>query len=186
MTRIAAPTRCLVFPSALGWFALVEHDEAVAALSFGHASPRAALAAVGVRQLDESYLDETSSPRVARLQAYAAGARDDFRDVRVVLGDLTPFQHRVVARCRAIGYGRVKSYGALAQEVGQPRAARAVGRVMATNRVPIIIPCHRVLGAGGRLGGYSMGEGVETKRRLLALEGQTAAPGPRPRFSVTA
>ena len=70
--------------------------------------------------------------------------------------------------------GETVSYAELAGRAGSPNAARAVGGVMAGNRVPLLVPCHRVVGAGGRLGGFSAPTGVELKKRLLALE---AAPG---------
>jgi methylated-DNA-[protein]-cysteine S-methyltransferase len=68
----------------------------------------------------------------------------------------------------------VSTYGDLAAAIGSPGAARAVGSVMARNCFPLIVPCHRVLGAGGSLGGYSAPDGLRMKRRLLAMEGQQA------------
>ena len=81
----------------------------------------------------------------------------------------TPFQQRVWAAMRRIPYGRTTSYGELAKTVGS--AARAVGRSCGQNPLPILIPCHRVVGADGRLGGYSGEGGLETKTALLRLEG---------------
>ena len=84
------------------------------------------------------------------------------------LAGLPPFHEKVLAAARRISYGRTATYGELAARAGSPRAARAVGQAMAHNPVPLIIPCHRVLAAGGRLGGY--GGGLDLKRRLLGLE----------------
>ena len=97
----------------------------------------------------------------------------DFSDVPLALDHLTPFGRRVVAACRRIPWGQTRSYGELAAECGSPGAARAVGSVMAKNRYPLIVPCHRVLAAGGELGGYSAPDGLKMKRRLLAMEGRT-------------
>ncbi|MEX1224432.1 MAG: MGMT family protein, partial [Pirellulales bacterium] len=72
--------------------------------------------------------------------------------------------------CRRIPIGQTMSYAELAAVAGSPGAARAVGNIMAGNRVPIIVPCHRVVGSGGSLGGYSSSGGLRTKRRLLSLE----------------
>ena len=80
---------------------------------------------------------------------------------------------RVIAACRRIPWGETRSYGDLATECGSPGAARAVGSVMAKNRYPLIVPCHRVLAAGGDIGGYSAADGLVMKRRLLAAEGLT-------------
>ncbi len=73
---------------------------------------------------------------------------------------------------RQVGYGETVSYGELAERSGSPRAARAVGTVMATNRIPLILPCHRVLGSAGRIGGFSAPQGIDLKRRMLDLEGR--------------
>lgn len=86
--------------------------------------------------------------------------------------DLTPvgtFQREVLGRLAGVPYGSVTTYGALALESGHPRAARAVGGAMNRNPVPIVLPCHRVVGADGRLVGY--GGGIERKIALLRLEG---------------
>ena len=78
---------------------------------------------------------------------------------------------QVVRACRKIGRGRTRTYGELAAAAGSPGASRAVGSVMAKNRFPIIVPCHRVVGAGGSLGGFSAPTGLNLKERMLALEG---------------
>ncbi len=75
--------------------------------------------------------------------------------------------------CARIPYGRTRTYGALAREIGAPRAARAVGGAMAANPIPLLIPCHRVLAANNRMGGFSAEGGVGVKRRMLELEGVT-------------
>ena len=94
----------------------------------------------------------------------------DFRDVAVDPGALTPFWEVVVRQCREIPYGRTMSYGQLAARAQSPRAARAVGNCMARNRIPLIIPCHRVIAASGGPGPYSAPGGTAMKRRLLLLE----------------
>ncbi|MBX5466170.1 MAG: methylated-DNA--[protein]-cysteine S-methyltransferase [Firmicutes bacterium] len=81
----------------------------------------------------------------------------------------TPFQLRVWEALRAIPYGMVWTYGAVAERIGSPRAARAVGQAVAENPLALVVPCHRVVGARGVLGGYRGGTAL--KRRLLALEG---------------
>jgi len=81
----------------------------------------------------------------------------------------TPFQREVWAALLEIPYGQTVSYGDIAVKIGKPRAARAIGQANRANLLPIFIPCHRVVAAGGSLGGYSLG--LETKRMLLRLEG---------------
>src|SRR5262249_44145452 len=106
-----------------------------------------------------------------RLQSYAAGNDESFGDVPLDLSHLSAFQGRVVRACRKISRGRVRSYGELAAVAGSPGAARAVGNVMAQNRYPIIVPCHRVVGSAGALGGFSARDGISMKRRMLEMEG---------------
>jgi methylated-DNA-[protein]-cysteine S-methyltransferase len=109
---------------------------------------------------------------VARLRLFAEGEPVDFNSVPLALDHLSPFARRVVTACRHLDWGQVSSYGELAAACGSPGAARAVGSVMARNCFPLIVPCHRVLGADGALGGYSAPDGLRMKRRLLAMEGR--------------
>ncbi|HUY91573.1 MAG TPA: methylated-DNA--[protein]-cysteine S-methyltransferase [Pirellulales bacterium] len=171
--------RLAVFPSALGWMAVQTRGPTLIQLSFGLASPEKALAALEQRLAAGATIGQESSELSERLQAYAVGARDDFRDVKLDPGSQTEFQRRVVQKCRRISYGRMLTYGELAQAAGFPRAARAVGSVMRTNRTPLVVPCHRVVASSGKPGGYSAGEGVRMKLRLLELEGFGASPPDR-------
>ena len=111
---------------------------------------------------------------VHQLRAYFAGERRTF-DVRLDLGDVTPFQRRVLMAAASVPAGQVVSYGEIARRIGQPRGSRAVGQALGHNPIPIVIPCHRVVAAGGRIGGYTGGLGV--KRKLLRIEGALAAVG---------
>ncbi|MCS6908362.1 MAG: methylated-DNA--[protein]-cysteine S-methyltransferase [Anaerolineales bacterium] len=107
-----------------------------------------------------------------QLQAYFSRSRKIF-DLPIDWQRFTPFQERVLRATLAIPYGQVKTYAEIAQEIGNPRATRAVGRAEAHNPLPIVIPCHRVISSRGSLRGYSAPGGIETKARLLRLEGLT-------------
>lgn len=102
-----------------------------------------------------------------QLAAYFAGERQTFDLALAPTG--TDFQRRVWQALRDIGFGQTESYGALARRIGAPKASRAVGLANGRNPISIIVPCHRVIGANGRLTGY--GGGIERKRWLLAHEG---------------
>ena len=102
------------------------------------------------------------------LDEYLEGRRRDF-DLDVDLRGQPDFQLRVLSELARVGYGETTTYGALAARAGNPRAARAVGTVMNRNPVPIVLPCHRVVGANGSLTGY--GGGLHRKELLLRLEG---------------
>jgi methylated-DNA-[protein]-cysteine S-methyltransferase len=174
------------FASELGSMAVAVRDDALCGLVFGYASAAQANAVLarllGIDAKPSSrrlVVDEGPASRLALhladdLRRYAAGEPVDFRDVPINDSHLTPFGRRIISACRRIPFGQTRSYGQLAAICGSPGAARAVGQVMARNRFPLIVPCHRVLGAGGRLGGFSAPDGLRMKRRLLAMEGATA------------
>jgi methylated-DNA-[protein]-cysteine S-methyltransferase len=105
------------------------------------------------------------------ITALFAGARTDLSAVPLDLEGISPFHRRVYAFVRTIRPGAILTYGEIATRIGAPGAARAVGRAMAQNPFPIIVPCHRVVAAGGKTGGFSAYGGVATKRRLLEIEG---------------
>ena len=105
-----------------------------------------------------------------QLQEYFAGERQVF-DMQIDWSVMTPFQQAALKQVVAIEYGRIVTYGDIAKTLGKPNASRAVGRANATNPMPIVIPCHRVLGSDGKLQGYGGPGGLETKAWLLRLEG---------------
>lgn len=105
------------------------------------------------------------------LQEYFLGVQVDFGSIPVVLDALPPFRRRVLEIIRMLQYGQICSYGQVAQACGSPRASRAVGGALASNPIPIIIPCHRVVAGNGMLTGFSAPGGECTKRELLKMEG---------------
>lgn len=128
--------------------------------------------------VSEADADVSSSSSVTReiaefdelLQAYFSGEPKGLRQVRLDSRGWTPFFTDVYKACRAIPAGETRRYADLARAVGRPRAVRAVGQAMARNRVPLVIPCHRVIGSDGRLCGFSAPGGLDAKQRLLELE----------------
>jgi methylated-DNA-[protein]-cysteine S-methyltransferase len=163
----------------LGPVLVAASDSGLWRLSFGRS--RASLEDRLHEELPQALPGDTPMLRRAEkeLREYLGGSRRRF-DVPVdPAAYRTPFLRRVLleATC-AIPFGRVRTYGDIAEAVGSPAAARAVGGALASNPVPIVVPCHRVIAAGGRLGGYSGGKegtGLRWKKELLALEG--ALPG---------
>lgn len=151
MSPVAAD--CRTVESPLGPLTVAARDGAIVALRFGGSArwePAGGVLDEAARQLDE----------------YFAGARRAFDLPLAPAG--TPFRRRVWQALRTIPWGRTRSYGAVARALGT--APRAVGGACAANPIPIIVPCHRVVAAGGGLGGFSGGEGCDTKRRLLEHE----------------
>ena len=165
--------------SRLGWFALAGTDDAVTYLTFGHASPTDLF-----ERLEQDGIptaSQTPSPMLASaadaVRRYLDGEPVDLLKVPVAITGRTPFQQQVQQALRRVPHGSTISYAELAEQAGAPRAARAVGTVMATNRIPLLIPCHRVVGSGGRLGGFSAPQGLDMKRALLAMEAGEELPG---------
>ena len=116
---------------------------------------------------------------VQAVKRYFAGEPADFSTVPLDLSGQDDFFKAVYAAARKVPWGRTTTYGALARELGAgPEAARDVGQAMAKNPVALIIPCHRVLAAGGKVGGFSAPGGATSKMRMLALEGISFAPPP--------
>jgi methylated-DNA-[protein]-cysteine S-methyltransferase len=110
------------------------------------------------------------SEMLRELREYAAGRRRAF-DLPLDWSSIKPFQRAVLKAASHIPFGETRSYGWIAQKIGKPRAARAVGQALGANPIPIILPCHRVIASSGKLGGY--GGGLPMKVMLLKLEGAT-------------
>ena len=167
---------------AVGYLQTSEDCFVLKQLALGHRHRRAAIHAIK-RQIkgfnDEAECIELGFTTdaipsvqqfVDQLCDFAAGEPVSFNEIAVDSSHLTPFTQSVHNACRSIAWGETRTYGQLAQECGSPHAARAVGSVMAKNRYPLVVPCHRVVGAAGHLGGFSAPGGLVTKRKLLALE----------------
>ena len=112
---------------------------------------------------------------VARVREHLGGKPQDLTRVPLDVTRMTPFNAKVLRAARSVPAGRTVTYGELAELAGSPGASRAVGRAMATNAFPVIVPCHRVVAAGGGAGGFSAYGGLVTKEKILKLEGGTLA-----------
>lgn len=115
---------------------------------------------------------------ITQVDALLAGEDIDLTGIAFDLGDATAFERSVYAKTSKIRRGKTRTYGEIAKTLGDPQAARAVGRALGRNPVPIIVPCHRVLASGGKTGGFSGAGGRTTKLRLLQIEGATFGDEP--------
>jgi methylated-DNA-[protein]-cysteine S-methyltransferase len=115
---------------------------------------------------------------IERINDLLAGGRDDLIDIALDLDIVAPFNRRVYEIARAIPPGQTSTYGQIAKAMGEPGAARAIGKALGDNPWPIIVPCHRVLGADGKPGGFSAPGGLETKARMLTLERARTSAAP--------
>jgi len=136
--------------------ATTERRLAAKATSAGPAAPPASVAAA-----------------IADIRRYLAGEPVDFTAVAVDLSGVDPFRQKLYETMRSLAWGETTTYGDLAKQLGATdwEGAREVGEAMGRNPVPVVVPCHRVLAAGGKLGGFSAPGGAATKAKLLALEG---------------
>ncbi len=167
-----------VFSTPIGWLGLVGTGKRVWRLTIGHRRSEEAWSDLRRHFAEDSITTADWYPKLKKmLEQFAAGKVVSFEDVLVRIDHRTEFQQRVLAATQTIGFGEAISYGRLAALVGSPKAARAVGSVMASNQIPIIIPCHRVVGSKGELTGFSAPTGLDLKQRLLDME-HAALRGP--------
>jgi methylated-DNA-[protein]-cysteine S-methyltransferase len=172
MTNLAP--EITTFKTAFGWCAMLGRDGQLSALAFAQPTAEAAMKRALQGSAEKVRQANWNRTLAERIGAALEGEPDEFRDVEIDLEYLTPFSRRVVIACRRIGWGRTASYGEIARLAGSPGAARAVGSVMASNRTPLIVPCHRVIASGGKIGGFSAPHGIRMKKKLLTLEGTAA------------
>lgn len=160
-------------PEPMGELCLVSDGTALTRIDFPPApgSDRPTSAPPPGQRADDLQLLRAAA---AELREYFAGERTEFTVPLALAG--TPFQQAVWAELGRIPYGATWSYAELARRIGNPQARRAVGAANGRNPVPIIVPCHRVIGTSGELTGY--GGGLPRKQQLLALEQKTRSPAP--------
>jgi methylated-DNA-[protein]-cysteine S-methyltransferase len=191
MRTIEKPPRsmhCCVFETAIGACGVAWSEAGLTRLQLPEASPQET--ENRLRGGPDGPTPEAPPPAVARaiadLQRYFAGEKVDFSGIAVDLRGVPPFYARVYEIARRIGWGETATYGELAARAGSPGAARGVGQALGRNPVAVIIPCHRILASGNKVGGFSAYGGAASKERLLALEGvRLAAPNDRRQLSFS-
>ncbi len=170
-----------VFETAIGACALVWGEAGIVGAFLPEADEAVLRAQIARRFTGavEAAPAPAATQAMAGVIALLAGEKRDLADIPLDFGACTDFQRRVYAVVRAIPPGESLTYGEVAAAMGESReAARAVGEAMGRNPVPILMPCHRVLGAGGKPGGFSAPGGVETKLKMLQIEGATVGEAP--------
>jgi methylated-DNA-[protein]-cysteine S-methyltransferase len=162
------PARFVLFETAIGRCALSWRG----GLIVGAALPEADATAVRARFGDAGEADPPAfvSAAIALVRRLLDGEKVDLGGIQVDLEAVGALDRKVLKATRRIPHGEVRTYGEIAQAIGAPEASQAVGAALGRNPIPIIVPCHRILAAGGRSGGFSAPGGVETKFRILAIE----------------
>jgi len=174
---MASTIRHTLFPTAIGTIGVAWSERGLVALAL----PERDEAATEKRLRAKSHSTGRAEPppeiatAISLIRQYCAGERVDFSAVPLDLSRVEPQRRRVYETMRGIGFGETTTYGRLARATGAPdadwKAAQRIGTAMGRNPIPIVVPCHRVLAAGGRAGGFSAYGGTATKAKLLALEG---------------
>lgn len=151
----------------MGWLGILCSTAGLRQIILPQSSVQAVLSVFGQRLLGATLDISFFGDLPYRLNKYFDGDVVVFTD-HLDLANATPFQYTVWQIVRSIPYGQTKSYVWVARQIGMPRGAQAVGQALAKNPLPIVVPCHRVIGSEGDLGGFSYG--LEMKRRLLQME----------------
>ncbi len=172
---MSAP-RFTLFDTPIGTCSLVWKDETVVGLRLPEASAAATRGRIKRRWPDAA---EQAPPApmqkiIDRVLTLLAGKSVDLRDIPVDFGAAPEFHRRAYDIARTIPPGQTMTYGEIAKRLGVPHESREVGQAMGRNPIAIIMPCHRVLGADGKMGGFSANGGIATKRRILEIEGAAA------------
>ena len=162
-----------LFDTALGRCGIAWSDRGVAGVQLPEASDDATVARLRRRRprARESTPSAEAGHAIEGMTALLRGERVSLDDVALDMEDVLPFHRRVFELARTIAAGQTSTYGELAARLGDPGSARAVGEALGRNPFPIVVPCHRVLAASGKLGGFSAHGGATTKRRMLIIEG---------------
>jgi methylated-DNA-[protein]-cysteine S-methyltransferase len=165
---------CCLFDTAIGPCGIAWTDAALAGVQLPEATRAGTLRRL-LRHVGDD-VPEGAPPSfvqaaIRRIQALLAGAKEDLADLPLDMQGVPEFHRRVYEVTRAIPPGEALTYGEVARRVGEPGAARAVGQALGRNPFAPVIPCHRVLAAGGKSGGFSAEGGAHTKLRMLEIEG---------------
>lgn len=170
-----------IFETAIGACAIVWGENGIVALRLPEQTAEKIRAHIRRRFLDAK---ETAAPAeiqkvIDRISALLAGQQIDLSDVRLDMTSIPEFNRRVYEIARTVQPGETISYGEITKRLNEPReVARDVGQALGKNPFPIVVPCHRVLAANGKPGGFSAPGGVDTKLRMLSIEGAKTGDQP--------
>lgn len=165
-------TAFALFDTAIGTCALLWRGSAIVGAALPEASDARMDASLCRRfpDAEEQLPPLFVTQAIEAVRRLLAGGREDLSSVRVNLDGLADFERKILDNARAIPVGETRTYGEIAAMIGAPGAARAVGAALGRNPIPIIIPCHRVLAADGKSGGFSAPGGANTKLKMLEIE----------------
>lgn len=181
---MANPHSHHLFETDLGWVGLAWSDEGIVRIHTPSRDreaneKRLVRSCEGqTRAVEAAALPADIATAIALLKRYAAGETVDFSDVKLDFAGIDAFRLAIYEAARRLRFGEITTYGQLAAAAGHPGEARDTGQALGSNPMPIIVPCHRIVAAGGKIGGFSAPGGSRTKEKLLALEGVHVGPPP--------
>jgi methylated-DNA-[protein]-cysteine S-methyltransferase len=171
-----------VFETALGFMGLAWSEAGITRVYLAEKSreaiERRLLRHSGLTPVEAQDRPPWIAALIGSIQAYADGEEVDFSAVPVDLAGIDDFRLAIYDATRKLGFGETTTYGELAKRAGHGGLPRETGAALGSNPVPLIIPCHRILAAGGKIGGFSAPGGSTTKERMLAMEGVHVGPPP--------
>ncbi|MBI5029410.1 MAG: methylated-DNA--[protein]-cysteine S-methyltransferase [Chloroflexi bacterium] len=156
------------FRTRIGWIGVAFNERGIVALKLPRGSRAESMSSLKSEFVDAEILAQPPDKILREITEYVEGRRRTF-DLKLDWSSLKPFQRAVLEAANKIPFGETRSYAWIAQQIGNPRASRAVGQALGANPIPIILPCHRIIASNGSLGGY--GGGLPLKVKLLKLEG---------------
>jgi methylated-DNA-[protein]-cysteine S-methyltransferase len=170
-------TRFTVFETVIGWAGLAWGDQGLVGAHLPEGDPEGTRRGLRRRFPEAAEAEPPAElrPAIAGIQALMRGDKADLTGVVIDIGRVPEFNARVYAIARAIPPGETLTYGEIAAQLGDKLLAREVGAALGQNPWPIVVPCHRVTAAGGKLGGFSARGGSQTKLKLLTIEGAKPA-----------
>jgi methylated-DNA-[protein]-cysteine S-methyltransferase len=162
-----------LFPTPIGACAIAWNEREIAGSQLPESDERATRERMQRRFPDAAEASPPASVRHAidRITALLHGEHDDLLEIPLAMNGVAPFDRDVYAAARAVPPGTTVTYGDIAKRIGDPDAAQAVGQALGRNPFAPIVPCHRIVAAGGNMHGFSAGGGIATKLRMLTIEG---------------
>lgn len=173
-----------IFPTALGFMGIAWSERGLVRLCLPQSSAesleRRLLRLEGIpgRRFEDGTAPGWAGELIEAIKAYAAGETIDFSGVPVDLDGVDDFRLAIYDAARKLAFGETTTYGELAKRAGHTGLARETGAALGANPVPLVIPCHRITAAGGKIGGFSAPGGSATKEKMLAMEGVRVGPPP--------
>ena len=175
-------TSCAIFKTSIGWCGVVTCRKELRRIFIGYKKRHQLLNHMTGEFGNDLIKISSTGELIEKINLYCSGEKVSFDGCKMDWSSLTSFQKKVLRATMKIPYGKVSTYGKLAKTIGHPNSSRAVGSALSKNPFPLIVPCHRIVRADEKVGGFSAGSGMKLKKKLLEMEKKqpTHLPHPSP------